>query len=641
MSLNTKFPQNANIDTASYQKMYAESLTHPEQFWNEQAKRLTWFKPWDKLFEGDLGKGEIAWFLGGKINTCFNCVDRHLEHFAQKIALIWEAENGENHTFTYQMLYEEVCRAAAILRSLGVQKGDRIIIYLPMIPELMFTVLACARIGAVHSVVFAGFSAEALHLRIQDCNPRLVVTADGGYRRGQMFAIKQQVDQALSSLNIEHVLVVRRTNQTIDFKEGRDIWWYEQAQNIDKSLGEKVEVMDAEDPLFILYTSGSTGKPKGILHTTAGYLLGVHVSYYYVMDYKPTDIFWCTADIGWITGHSYLVYGPLSHAATTLMFEGVPNFPDPGRLWEIVDKYQVNVFYTAPTLIRMLMREGDEWVKKYQRSSLRLLGSVGEPINPEAWRWYHQVVGDNRCAIVDTWWQTETGSIMVTPLVDCWPQKPGAATKPFFGAAPVLLDDSGSELFGEATGYLCLAKPWPSMMRAVYANPQGFHKIYLSKFPNYYLTGDKAHRDSDGDYWIIGRSDDVLNVAGHRIGSAEVEHALVAHPAITEAAVVAIPDPIKGEAIYAFVTLKKDIEPSKELAEQACEWVTTEIGKFAKPSFIQWTHALPKTRSGKIMRRLLRKIAAGEYTDLGDTSTLAEPSVVETLILEHKSVHHL
>ncbi len=633
------FIQNANIDKATYEAMQTAALLEPDVFWAQQAERLTWFKPWTQVFTGDFSTGEINWFTGGELNVAYNCIDRHLAQCAQKTAVIWEAENGEQKTFTYQMLYDEVCAAAAMLRSLTVKKGDRVIIYLPMIPQLMFTVLACARIGAVHSVVFAGFSAESLHLRIKDCTPKLIITADGGYRRGQQFAVKKQVDQALDAINIAHVLVVKRTGQEIFWQSGRDLWWHEQKDNVDLNLGIHAEIMSAEDPLFILYTSGSTGKPKGILHTTAGYLLGAHISFYYIMDYKPTDIYWCTADIGWITGHTYLVYGPLSHGATTLLFEGVPNYPDPGRFWQIIDKYQVSVFYSAPTVIRMLMREGDEWVKKYQRLSLRLLGTVGEPINPEAWRWYYDVIGEKRCPIVDTWWQTETGSIMISPLPSCWPQKPGSATRPFFGAKPVLLDEAGQLLTGEATGYLCLAQAWPSMLRGVYGDKTAFYQLYLSKFPHYYLTGDKARRDKEGDYWIIGRSDDVMNVAGHRIGSAEVENALVAYPLITEAAVVCVPDPIKGEAIYAFATLQKDVTPTAQSAKEACEWVAMEIGKFAQPSYIQWTNALPKTRSGKIMRRLLRKIAAGEYTDLGDISTLADPAVVELLISESKSVY--
>ncbi|MPZ48053.1 MAG: acetate--CoA ligase [Dehalococcoidia bacterium] len=635
------FAAKANIRRAEYDSLYEESISDPEGFWARMAaERLSWFRPWDKVLEHDFGRGQAAWFLGGQLNAAWNCLDRHLPALAGKTAIIWEGDNpAESRTLTYAELHREACRLANVLKRQGVQRGDRVIIYLPMIPELAISVLACARIGAIHSVVFGGFSPEALIDRIDDCKPALIITSDGGYRGGRLIEMKSNVDTALerADTRVEAVLVVRRTGAGgHGWTEGRDRWLDELLADPEISDSCEAEVMDAEDPLFILYTSGSTGKPKGVLHTTGGYLLGASLTHHYVFDHKPEDIYWCTADIGWVTGHSYIIYGPLANGATTLMFEGVPTYPDAGRFWDVVDKYQVTVFYTAPTAIRALSREGLDHVRSNSLASLRLLGSVGEPINPEAWLWYWRNIGKERCPVVDTWWQTETGSILITPLPGAIDLKPGSATVPFFGVRPVLVDSEGNRLpdSGEATGNLCIEFPWPSMMRGVYGEPERMYMTYFSQFPGLYFSGDGATRDADGYWWVTGRVDDVLNVAGHRIGSAEVESALVGHEAVAEAAVVAYPHDIKGQGIYAYVTLHQGYEPSDGLRTALVETVADKISKIARPDIVHWTPALPKTRSGKIMRRVLRKIAEREFDNLGDTSTLADPSVVQTLIEE-------
>ncbi len=640
-----EFVKKANITREKYEEMYKRSVEDPEGFWAEQAERLTWFKKWDKVLEHDFPNAKVKWFIGGKLNVSYNCLDRHLSTPTKnKAALIWVGDKpGEERTLTYQQLHRQVQIYANILKKFGIKKGDRVLIYLPMIPELPIFMLACARIGAIHSVVFGGFSAESLQSRIEDAKPSLIVTSDAGYRGGKIIDMKKNVDEALkkSSHPVEHVIVVERVGQGhyTHWVEGRD-HHLEDILAGDISTECPPEEMDAEDPLFILYTSGSTGKPKGVLHTTGGYLLGVNLTFYYVFDHKPEDTYWCTADIGWVTGHSYIVYGPLSNGATSLMFEGVPNYPDPGRFWEVVDRYQVNVFYTAPTAIRALMREGTKWVEKYKLDSLRLLGTVGEPINPEAWEWYYEHVGKKRCPIVDTWWQTETGAIMITPLPGAWDLIPGSATKPFFGVQPVLVDNEGKEIKEmEASGNLCIKFPWPSMMRGVYGDPDRFYNTYFVQFKGYYFTGDGAKRTKEGYYIITGRVDDVLNVSGHRIGTAEIESALVEHPAVAEAAVVGYPHEIKGQGIYAYVTVKTGINPNDELKKELIELVAEKIGKIAKPDVIHWAPGLPKTRSGKIMRRILRKIAEGEFNNLGDITTLADPSVVQTLIEDKKRFH--
>ncbi len=643
-----EFTAKANINWKDYQKLYKQSLSKPETFWAKQAERLSWYKKWDKVLDTDFGQAQIKWFVGGKLNASYNCIDRHLKSPTKnKAAIIWEGNNpNESRTFTYQQLHWEVCRFAAVLKKQGVKKGDRVLIYLPMIPELAFTVLACARIGAIHSVVFGGFSPDALAGRIDDCQPVLIVTADAGYRGGNIIDIKKNVDEALvkveetaKSLSVKDVIVIERVGQNhyTHWQEGRDHSWHQLVADPELDLDVPAEQMDSEDPLFILYTSGSTGKPKGVLHSTAGYLLGASLTHHYVFDHKPEDIYWCTADIGWVTGHSYILYGPLSNGATSLMFEGVPNYPDPGRFWDVVDKYQVNVFYTAPTAIRALMKEGLEHVNKHSLESLRLLGTVGEPINPEAWQWYHLHIGKGRCPIVDTWWQTETGSILITALPGAIATKPGSASLPFFGVQPVLLDDNGEKLSDkEAAGNLCIEAPWPSIMRSVYGDSQRFYKTYFSQFNGYYFTGDGAKRDKDGYYWVTGRVDDVLNVSGHRIGSAEVESALVQYNAVAEAAVVGFPHDIKGQGIYAYVTLKNGFNADEGLKQELIKTVAEQIGKIARPDVIHWAPGLPKTRSGKIMRRILRKIAEGEFQALGDISTLADPSVVDKLITDRK-----
>ncbi len=622
----------SHIDEQRYREMYQRSVNDPEGFWAEQAESfLTWRKPWDRVLEWDYHKAYIRWFEGGRLNVSYNCIDRHLESRGEQTAIIWEGDHpDDDKRISYRELHEQVCKLANVLKSQGIGKGDRVCIYMPMIPEAACAMLACSRIGAIHSVVFGGFSPEALKDRILDSDCRLVITADEGRRGGRTTPLKHNVDSALQGYpDVRTVLTVRNTGGPIQWHEGRDLWYHEAMAGASAEC--EPEWMDAEDPLFILYTSGSTGKPKGVLHTTGGYLLYAAITHKYIFDYHDGDIYWCTADVGWITGHSYIVYGPLANGAVTLMFEGVPTWPDPSRFWQICDKHQVNIFYTAPTAIRALMREGEEPVKRTSRRSLRLLGSVGEPINPEAWEWYHRVVGEQRCPIVDTWWQTETGGIMISPLPGATRLKPGSATLPFFGVTPAIVDQQGNILDGECEGSLVMTHPWPGQMRGVYGDQQRFFDTYFKTFPGMYFSGDGARRDADGYYWITGRMDDVLNVSGHRLGTAEVESALVLHPAVAEAAVVGCPHEIKGQGIYAYVTLVKGVEPSDSLRQELVDLVRKEIGPIASPDVIQWAPALPKTRSGKIMRRILRKIAAGEIDDLGDTSTLADPEVVEDL----------
>jgi acetyl-CoA synthetase len=626
----------ALIDDAGYREMYARSIEDKEAFWAEQAQRIDWIKPFSKVKDVSFAKKDlhIRWFYDGTLNACYNCVDRHLDTKGDDVAIIWEGDDPTRDLkITYRELHEKVCKFANALKALGAKRGDRITIYMPMIPEAAISMLACARIGAVHSVVFGGFSPDALAGRIVDCESNIVVTADEGIRGGKAVPLKANVDAAANNPEVktlEKVLVVRNTGNETGWVEGRDAWLHELEAEVDADC--PCEEMNAEDPLFILYTSGSTGKPKGVLHTTGGYLVYAALTHEYVFDYHPGDVYWCTADVGWVTGHSYIVYGPLANGAMTLMFEGVPNYPTASRFWEVCDKHKVNICYTAPTAIRALMREGDEPVKKTSRKDLRLLGSVGEPINPEAWEWYYHVVGDGRCPIVDTWWQTETGGILITPLPGATDLKPGSATRPFFGIEPALLDADGKTLEGAASGNLVICDSWPGQMRTVYGDHERFIETYFSTYDGYYTTGDGARRDEDGYYWITGRTDDVLNVSGHRMGTAEVESALVAHESVAEAAVVGYPHDIKGQGIYAYVTLLKGVEPSDELRAELQQWVRKEIGPIAKPDLIQWAPGLPKTRSGKIMRRILRKVAANDYGELGDTSTLADPSVVEDLI---------
>ncbi|MBL0954335.1 MAG: acetate--CoA ligase [Leptospira sp.] len=642
-----EFAKLANVSLKEYKAKYKESIEKPEKFWAEQAKRLTWFKKWTKVLKQDFAKAKAEWFVGGKLNVSYNCLDRHLDSpLKNKAALIWEGDNpDESKVLTYHDLHREVNHFANVLKKFKVKKGDRVLIYLPMIPELAITTLACTRIGAVHSVVFGGFSPEALLGRIEDCKPTLVITADGGYRGGKPIELKKNVDVALSEtkFQVNDVIVVKRTGDegNLNWKEGRDHWYHYLMKDPDVKKECPAVPMDSEDPLFILYTSGSTGKPKGVLHTTAGYLLGANLTFATIFDYKDTDTYWCTADIGWITGHSYILYGPLSNGATSLMFEGVPSYPDMGRFWDVIDKYKVTVFYTAPTAIRALMREGLEPIKKRSLASLRLLGSVGEPINPEAWEWYYANIGKSKCPIVDTWWQTETGSIMISGIPGAIPQKPGSASWPFYGILPVLVDNEGVEIKGkgEISGNLCIAKPWPSMMRGVYGDPKRFFDTYFSQFKGYYFTGDGANRDKEGYFRITGRVDDVLNVSGHRIGSAEVESALVEHKSVAEAAVVGFPHDIKGQGIYAYVTVKQGVVTNDQLKKELIAMVEKMIGKIARPDVIHWAPGLPKTRSGKIMRRILRKIANNEFDTLGDISTLADPSVVQSLIDDKKKYH--
>lgn len=622
----------AHINKEKYDSWYAQSINDPDTFWADRANELiTWTKPWTQVSEYDFRKGETKWFDGATLNASYNCIDRHLESRADQVAIIWEADDGQDEKITYQELHQHVCKLANVLKSRGVKKGDRVCIYMPMIPEATYAMLACARIGAIHSVVFGGFSPEALKDRILDADCSVLITADEGRRGGKTVPLKSNSEKALGSCpDVHTVLTVKCTGADVAWHSERDIWYHDAVATADADC--PAEEMDAEDPLFILYTSGSTGKPKGVLHTTGGYMVQAALTHKYVFDYHDGDVYWCTADVGWVTGHTYIVYGPLANGATTLMFEGVPNYPDASRCWEVVDKHQVNIFYTAPTALRALMRLGDEPVKKTDRSSLRILGTVGEPINPEAWEWYYNVVGDGRCPIVDTWWQTETGGIMISPLPGATDLKPGSATKPLFGVDLALLDSKGNELKGEASGVLAIKSSWPGQIRSVYRNHQRCIETYFSSFPGYYEAGDAARRDKDGYYWITGRTDDVLNVSGHRLGTAEIESALVLHEAVAEAAVVGVKHDIKGEGIYAYVTLMHDIEPSDALRAELVEKTKEEIGAIAKPDTIQWAPSLPKTRSGKIMRRILRKIAANDLDQLGDTSTLADPSVVDDLI---------
>ncbi len=624
----------AYVDADGYAEKYRRSIEEPEAFWREESARIDWIKPWTVLSkcsydEADFG---VEWFSDGTLNVSANCIDRHLADKGDKVAIIWEGDDpSQQRTITYRQLHEEVCRFANALKALGARKGERITIYMPMIPEAAIAMQACARIGAIHSVVFGGFSPEALAGRIQDCDSRIVVTSDAGMRGGKQVALKANVDAALEECaSVEAVLVVRHVGQDIAMKEGRDHWWQDIREDVSADC--PPEEMNAEDPLFILYTSGSTGKPKGVLHTTGGYLTWAAMTHHYVFDYRPDDIYWCAADVGWVTGHSYVVYGPLANGATQVMFEGVPNFPDHSRFWQIVDRYKVNIFYGAPTALRALMREGDDWVKRTDRSSLRLLGSVGEPINPEGWEWYWRVVGDERCPIVDTWWQTETGAAMITPLPGATDLKPGSASRPMFGVVPQIVDSEGKVLEGATEGNLCITQSWPGQMRTVWGDHERFFQTYFTTYPGKYFTGDGCRRDEDGYYWITGRVDDVINVSGHRMGTAEVESALVAHAKVAEAAVVGMPHDVKGQGIYAYVTLNANEEPGEDLRKELVQWVRKEIGPIATPDVVHFAPGLPKTRSGKIMRRILRKIAEGDTSSLGDTSTLADPSVVDTLL---------
>ena len=624
----------ALIDNAGYEAMYADSIADPDAFWAEQGKRIDWITPYSQVSDVSYDKSDlhIRWYADGTLNAAANCLDRHLATRGSQTAIIWEGDNpADSRHISYAELHEEVCKFANVLKAEGAKKGDRITIYMPMIPEATVAMLACARIGAVHSVVFGGFSPDALAGRIQDCDSNMVITSDEGLRGGKPVPLKANTDAALDSCpDCNKVIVVRRTGGDIGWVDGRDVWYHEAMDGASADC--PPEEMNAEDPMFILYTSGSTGKPKGVLHTTGGYMVYASMTHQYVFDYKDGDIYWCTADVGWVTGHSYIVYGPLANGATTLMFEGVPTYPDSSRFWQVVEKHKVNIFYTAPTAIRALMREGDAPVTGCDRSSLRLLGSVGEPINPEAWMWYHEVVGESRCPIVDTWWQTETGGILITPLPGATATKPGSATRPFFGIKPILVDGDNNELDGAVDGNLCIAHSWPGQMRTVYGDHQRFIETYFTTFPGRYFSGDGARRDEDGYFWITGRVDDVLNVSGHRMGTAEIESALVAHPKVAESAVVGYPHDIKGQGIYAYVTLIEGCEPSDELVAELRQWTRKEIGPIATPDLLQWAPQLPKTRSGKIMRRILRKIAANDYAELGDTSTLTDPGVVTDLI---------
>ncbi len=632
------FAVNALINAEQYEAMYKQSVEDPDGFWAEQADQfLTWSKRWDRVQEWDFHTAEIKWFKGGKLNAAYNCLDRHLDSRGDQTAIIWEGDDpAEERKISYRELHAEVCKLSNVLKDHGIKKGDRVCIYMPMIPEASVAMLACARIGAVHSVVFGGFSPDSLSDRILDSDCQIVITADEGLRGGKTVPLKANTDKALASCpNVHTVLVVKRTGGAIDWTQGRDIWYHEQMQGASSDC--PAEEMDAEDPLFILYTSGSTGKPKGILHTTGGYLLFSAITHKYVFDYHDGEVYWCTADVGWVTGHSYIVYGPLANGAITLMFEGVPNYPDNSRFWQVVDKHQVNSFYTAPTALRALMRAGDEPVKKSSRRSLRLLGSVGEPINPEAWEWYYHIVGDGRCPIVDTWWQTETGGHLITPLPGAHALKPGSASRPFFGVEPAIVDAEGNIIEGEGSGNLVITRPWPGIMRDIYGDHQRFIDTYFSTYPGMYFTSDGCRRDADGYYWITGRVDDVLNVSGHRLGTAEIESALVLHPKVAEAAVVGYPHEIKGQGIYAYVTLMAGVEESDELKRELVQLVRKEIGAIATIDIIQWAPALPKTRSGKIMRRILRKVATNEVDQVGDISTLADPSVVEHLV---ENRHH-
>ncbi len=630
---------NAYVNRAQYEEMYRQSIENPDEFWRHHGYRIDWIKPYTKVKNTsyDPHNVDIRWFEDGTLNVCANCVDRHLPARGDQVAILWEGDEPDmDLKITYRQLHERVSRFANVLKKLGVKKGDRVTIYLPMIPEAAYAMLACARIGAIHSVVFGGFSPDALAGRINDCDSNLVITADEGVRGGRAVPLKANTDKALTHApSVQNVLVVKRTNAEVPWTEGRDVWLHEQMEQVSADC--PPEEMSAEDPLFILYTSGSTGQPKGVLHTSGGYLVHASMTHQYIFDYKDGDIYWCTADVGWVTGHSYIVYGPLANGATTLMFEGVPNYPSASRFWDVVDKHQVNIFYTAPTAIRALMGAGEEHVKKTSRKSLKLLGSVGEPINPEAWEWFYHVVGEGRCPIVDTWWQTETGGILVSALPGAIDLKPGSATLPFFGVQPGLVDNEGNPIEGAGAGNLVIRDSWPGQMRTVYRDHERFVQTYFSTYPGMYFTGDGAKRDEDGYYWVTGRVDDVLNVSGHRMGTAEIESALVAHPKVSEAAVVGYPHDIKGQGIYVYVTLMAGEQPSEELHKELRDWVRNEIGPIASPDIIQFASGLPKTRSGKIMRRILRKIAEDDFSNLGDTSTLAEPGVVNELIEQRQN----
>ena len=636
IKIKNQWKENALLNEDKYIELYKESIKNPEIFWAEQAKCIDWITPFSKesIKKVNFSKTnlEIKWFYDGKLNVSYNCIDRHLEKKGDKTAIIWEGDNPqESKNISYRELHSEVCLMANVLKSKGIKKGDRITIYMPMIPEATYAMLACARIGAIHSVVFGGFSPDSIADRIIDCKSDYVITADEGYRAGKIIPLKNNVDIALNRCpNVKSVLVIKRTGNKINMFPNRDIWWHEEKLKVSKDC--EPTVMNAEDPLFILYTSGSTGKPKGVLHTSGGYIVYAAITHKYIFDYKENEVYWCTADVGWVTGHSYIVYGPLANGAKTLMFEGVPNYPSSSRFWEVIDKHNVNIFYTAPTAIRALMKEGDGPVRSTKRDSLRVLGSVGEPINPEAWDWYYKVVGSEKCPIVDTWWQTETGGILISPLPGATDLKPGSATKPFFGISPALVNNDGKKLEGVAEGNLVLETSWPGQMRTVYGDHKRFAETYFSTFNNVYFTGDGAKRDADGYWWITGRVDDVINVSGHRMGTAEVESALVSNVNVAESAVVGYPHDIKGQGIYAYVTLTDNTSPSDELKKELINWVRKEIGPIATPDLIQWSPSLPKTRSGKIMRRILRKIAANEHDKLGDISTLADPSVVKELI---------
>ncbi len=627
---------HAQVTEANYRSLYDRSVQDPDGFWREYAQNVTWMKPFTEVRDVDFSdNARIRWFGDGTLNVSANCLDRHLATRGDQVAILWEGDSpDESRKITYREAHEAVSRLANVLKAQGVKKGDRVTIYLPMIPEATYAMLACARIGAIHSVVFGGFSPDSLANRVQDCESTLIITADEGLRGGKKVPLKKNADDALKTCpDVKTVLVVKRTGGAVPMVAGRDLWYHEETAKVSADC--PPEEMNAEDPLFILYTSGSTGKPKGVLHTSGGYLVFAALTHKLVFDYRDGEVYWCTADVGWVTGHSYIVYGPLANGATTLMFEGVPNYPDVSRFWQVIDKYNVNIFYTAPTAIRALMREGEAPVKTTSRASLRILGSVGEPINPEAWLWYNRVVGDGRCPIVDTWWQTETGGILISPLPGAIATKPGSATLPFFSVVPALVDNDGVVLAGAADGNLCITESWPGQARSVYGDHKRFVETYFSTFPGKYFTGDGARRDEDGYYWITGRVDDVINVSGHRMGTAEVESALVAHPKVAEAAVVGYPHDLKGQGIYAYVTLNSGEEPTEELRKELVAWVRKEIGPIASPDLIQWSPGLPKTRSGKIMRRILRKIAANEHDALGDTSTLADPGVVTDLV-EHR-----
>jgi len=641
-SVPKEFAAGARVKMDDYKRMYHESIHNPEHFWGEAAKRIHWFHPWDKVRDTDFAEAKIAWFTGGKLNASYNCLDRHLSGARRdKVALIWEGnEPGRSRRITYAELHREVCRFANVLKKNGIRKGDRVTIYLPMVPELAAAMLACSRVGAIHNVIFGGFSPDSIRDRVNDSGSVMMITADAGYRGIKEIPLKQNVDQALDgSRQIKTCIVLNRSGRrSADMQLGRDLWWEDEMSSPDIADTCEPEEMDAEDPLFILYTSGSTGKPKGVMHTTGGFLVYTSFSHEMIFDLREDDVFWCTADIGWITGHSYIVYGPLCNGATSLIFEGVPNYPAWSRFWDVVDLHKVSIFYTAPTAIRAIIRQGEQHLKNNRLTSLRLLGTVGEPINPEAWLWYHDKVGKGKCPIVDTWWQTETGGILITPLPGAMPLKPGSACKPFFGVEPAILDQDGNELTGEASGLLAIKNDWPGIMRGVFGDPERFYKTYFSTYRGYYLTGDGARRDADGDYWITGRVDDVINVSGHRIGTAEVESALVLHSQVAEAAVVGYPHDIKGQGIYAYVTLKNGLKPSEKLKEELIRQVRKEIGPIAAPDIIHWAPGLPKTRSGKIMRRILRKIAGMDYDQLGDTTTLAEPEVIDVLIRDRKNM---